>query len=269
MAIRAFSNEEVGFARRRAARNWGAFSILSFIWVSEDIAKPKNVSVISRARSKLLDDLHACLSNTGFNLFRRSANATDTSPPESREKKIRQSSFQAVKESFRPGVKLQVSQTSFMQQDTNGVQVVFDDRKFGNVLKYKKRIDEVTTTCVLRGPSQEILRAGNKKERSVVNAIVSRERDRPLYHPGCSIYSQYFLETTGERNDESPHTASQLQAKKRPHFIQLEEREKLLLNRANPTLPELASVRSLQRCQDVGVWIFLCKFLPFFAGGRR
>ena len=103
------------------------------------------------------------------------------------------------------------------------------------------------------------------KKRSIRNAVVSRERNSPLYHPAGDIYSHDFLETTGDRKDEPPNTASHLQAKKGPHVIQLEEMEKLLFNGVNPTLPELVFIGSLTACEDIGEWICLCKFLPFFA----
>jgi transcriptional regulator of NAD metabolism len=197
------------------------------------------------------------------------ANATDAFPPESREEKIRQSSFQVVRKISWPCVKLQVSQTMFMQQGANDVQVAFNHRKLGNVLKHKKRVDEVTLTYVMPGPLQEILRAGDGKEGSILNAIVPREGNSPLYHPVRNVHSHYLLETTRERNDKSSDAAPQFQAKKAPHLIQLEEREKLPLNRAHATLPEFASVGSFQRSQDIGVRILLRKFLPFFAAGLR
>jgi hypothetical protein len=134
------------------------------------------------------------------------------------------------------------------------------------MLKNKKRVDEVAITYVVPSLLQEIFRAGNTKKASILNASFPGERSSRPHHSLGDIYAHSVLEMTGERKHKSPDTAPQFQAKNSPHLVQLEEREKLLLNRASSTLPEFASVVSLQCSQDIGVRIFLRKLLPLFGG---
>jgi hypothetical protein len=120
---------------------------------------------------------------------------------------------------------LQIGQALLVQQDSDYVEVSFDDREIRDMLKYQERVDQVASSGITSNTLQKILGSAYGRKGNILDASVVRKRSGSLDHAARDVHPHNHLEMSSEWKRQPTNTTSHFQANAPPHFVGLNDRE--------------------------------------------